>query len=63
MSNTRNAPAPRPLNRSEVIDSNASRRFDYIQRLSWMQPKRSGNSGRYFMVRNWLSEYGLSSET
>src|SRR6266704_3202229 len=28
-----------------------------------MQPKRSGNSGRYFMVRNWLSEYGLSSET
>ena len=22
-----------------------------------------GNSGRYFMVRNWLSEYGLSSET
>ena len=20
-------------------------------------------SGRYFMVRNWLSEYGLSSET
>ena len=28
-----------------------------------MQPNRSGNSGRYFMVRNWLSEYGLSSET
>src|SRR5207245_9394689 len=28
-----------------------------------MHPKRSGNSGRYFMVRNWLSEYGLSSET
>jgi hypothetical protein len=27
------------------------------------QPKRSGNSGRYFMVRNWLSEVGLSSET
>src|SRR4029450_6788694 len=26
------------------------------------QPKRSGNSGRYFMVRNWLSEYGLSLE-
>src|SRR6266699_1495677 len=28
-----------------------------------MQPKRSGNSGRYFSVRNWLSEYGLSLET
>ncbi len=28
-----------------------------------MDPKRSGNSGRYFMVRNWLSENGLSSET
>src|SRR5487761_357955 len=28
-----------------------------------MHPKRSGNSGRYFRVRNWLSEYGLSSET
>ena len=28
-----------------------------------IDPKRSGNSGRYFMVRNWLSEYGLSSET
>src|SRR5271168_186234 len=28
-----------------------------------MHPKRPGNSGRYFMVRNWLSEYGLSSET
>src|SRR5450759_3991836 len=28
-----------------------------------MQLKRSGNSGRYFMVRNWLSEYGLSSQT
>jgi hypothetical protein len=22
---------------------------------SWKLPKRSGNSGRYFMVRNWLS--------
>jgi hypothetical protein len=22
---------------------------------SWKPPKRSGNSGRYFMVRNWLS--------
>jgi hypothetical protein len=32
-------------------------------RLSWMQPKRSGNSGRYFRVLNWLSEYRLSSET
>src|ERR1039458_8314808 len=28
-----------------------------------MQPKRSGNSGRYFMVLNWLSEKGLSLET
>src|SRR6516164_2703857 len=28
-----------------------------------MHPKWSGNSGRYFMVRNWLSEKGLSSET
>jgi hypothetical protein len=28
-----------------------------------MHPKRSGNSGRYFRVRNWLSEYGLSFET
>ena len=33
------------------------------ERASWMEPKRSGNPGRYFMVRNWLSEYGLSSET
>src|SRR5215204_3660469 len=29
---------------------------------SWKLPNRSGNSGRYFMVRNWLSEYGLSLE-
>ena len=28
-----------------------------------MEPKRSGKPGRYFEVRNWLSEYGLSSET
>jgi len=28
-----------------------------------MEPKRSGNSGLYFRVLNWLSEYGLSSET
>src|ERR1035437_9133853 len=28
-----------------------------------MEPKRSGKPGRYFKVRNWLSEYGLSSET
>src|ERR1035437_7559027 len=28
-----------------------------------MEPKRSGNSGRYLRVLNWLSEYGLSSET
>jgi hypothetical protein len=27
---------------------------------SWKLPKRSGNSGRYFMVRNWLSLEGLS---
>ena len=26
-----------------------------------MHPKQSGNSGRYFVVRNWLSEKGLSS--
>src|SRR2546422_4230991 len=32
-------------------------------RASSMEPKRSGKSGRYFKVRNWLSEYGLSSET
>jgi len=25
--------------------------------------ERSGKPGRYFKVRNWLSEYGLSSET
>src|ERR1039458_8601545 len=28
-----------------------------------MEPNRSGNSGRYLRVLNWLSEYGLSSET
>jgi hypothetical protein len=27
---------------------------------SWKQPKRSGNSGRYFIVRKWLSLNGLS---
>ncbi len=27
-----------------------------------MQPKRSGNSGRYFIVLNWASEHGLSLE-
>src|SRR6266508_5817002 len=27
---------------------------------SWMEPKVSGKSGRYFNVRNWDSEYGLS---
>src|ERR1022692_596713 len=27
------------------------------------EPKRSGNSGRYFKVLKWLSEKGLSSET
>src|ERR1019366_6204657 len=32
-------------------------------RASSMEPKRSGNSGRYLRVLNWLSEYGLSSET
>jgi hypothetical protein len=25
-------------------------------RLSWIEPKRPGNSGRNFRVRNWLSE-------
>src|SRR5918993_5686168 len=29
---------------------------------SWKLPKRSGKVGRYFMVRNWLSEDGLSLE-
>ena len=33
------------------------------RRESWIEPKRSGNSGRYFMVRNWDSEKGLSLET
>jgi YD repeat-containing protein len=32
-------------------------------RESWIEPKRSGNSGLYLRVLNWLSEYGLSSET
>jgi uncharacterized protein (TIGR03437 family) len=32
-------------------------------RESCSEPKRSGNPGRYFRVRKWLSEYGLSSET
>jgi len=32
-------------------------------RESSMEPKRSGNSGLYLRVLNWLSEYGLSSET
>jgi len=27
------------------------------------EARRSGNSGRYFSVLNWLSENGLSSET
>jgi hypothetical protein len=31
-------------------------------RASSMEPKRSGNSGRYLKVLNWLSEYGLSLE-
>ena len=32
-------------------------------RVSCRYPKRAGNPGRYFMVLNWLSEYGLSLET
>lgn len=28
-----------------------------------MEPKRFWKPGRYLRVRNWLSEYGLSSET
>ena len=28
-----------------------------------MEPKRSGYSGRYFIVLKWASENGLSSET
>ena len=32
-------------------------------RASSMQPKRAGKSGRYFIVLNCASEYGLSSET
>src|SRR5438552_14490751 len=31
-------------------------------RPSSMEPKRSGNSGRYLRVLNWASEYGLSLE-
>src|SRR3982074_1549174 len=30
---------------------------------SSLHPNRLGNSGRYFIVRNWDSEYGLSLET
>ena len=32
------------------------------ERESCSDPNLSGNPGRYFKVRNWLSEYGLSSE-
>src|SRR5674536_334881 len=32
------------------------------ERASWMDPKRLGNSGRYFSVLNWASEKGLSLE-
>ena len=32
-------------------------------RASGSDPKRSGNSGVYFSVLNWLSENGLSLET
>src|SRR5437868_14926224 len=32
-------------------------------RASSIDPKRSGKSGRYFIVLNWASENGLSSET
>jgi hypothetical protein len=42
----------------------------YQEKNSWQklraccrEPKRSGNSGRYFKVLKWLSEKGLSSET
>ena len=31
-------------------------------RPSSIEPKRSGNSGRYLRVLNWASEYGLSLE-
>ena len=30
------------------------------ERLSWMEPNRSGNCGQYLRVLNWASEYGLS---
>jgi hypothetical protein len=29
-------------------------------RASWIDPKRTGNAGRYFSVLNWASENGLS---
>ena len=32
-------------------------------RASSMEPKRSGYSGRYFIVLKWASENGLSSQT
>jgi hypothetical protein len=32
-------------------------------RESWIDPKRSGNSGRYFIVLNCASEKGLSFDT
>jgi hypothetical protein len=32
-------------------------------RASWIEPNRSGKSGRYLNVLNWASEYGLSLET
>ena len=32
-------------------------------RASSIDPKRSGKSGRYLSVLNWVSEYGLSPET
>jgi hypothetical protein len=32
-------------------------------RASWIEPNRSGKSGRYLKVLNWASEYGLSLET
>jgi len=33
------------------------------RRASWMDPKRSGYPGRYFIVLRCASENGLSSET
>ena len=40
-----------------------AKKFWQCARASSMLPKRAGKSGRYFIVLNCASEYGLSSET